>query len=91
MHQQTSHERRAPLIRVYSRTGCHLCEVLIEELLPLIRGRLELEVLDIDTRPEWAEVFGTRIPVVEYESRTICQYTLDRDAIAAILAGQPGS
>ena len=31
-------------ISVYSRQGCHLCEQLIEELLPLIRGRLDLEV-----------------------------------------------
>jgi hypothetical protein len=26
-------------IRVYSRPGCHLCELLIDELLPLIRDR----------------------------------------------------
>ena len=42
-------------LRVYSRRGCHLCEVLIRELKPLIEGRLELEVRDIDTNPEWHE------------------------------------
>ncbi len=78
-------------IRVYSRSGCHLCEILIEELLPLIRGRLDLEVLDIDSRPEWAEEYGTRIPVVQYAGRTICQYTLDGDAIRSILASLSGS
>ncbi len=78
-------------IRVYSRAGCHLCEVLIEELLLLIRSRLDLDVLDIDSRPEWTEKYGTRIPVVEYEGRTICQYTLDGDAIRSILARLPGS
>ncbi len=78
-------------ICVYSRPGCHLCEVLIDELLPLIRGQLELDVLDIDTRPEWASELGTRIPVVEYEGRTICQYSLDKDAIRSILADLPGS
>ncbi len=78
-------------IRVYSRSGCHLCEILIEELLPLIRGRLDLEVLDIDSRPEWTEEYGTRIPVVQYAGRTICQYTLDSDAIRSILASLPGS
>ncbi len=78
-------------IRVYSRSGCHLCEILIEELLPLIRGRLDLEVLDIDSRPEWTEEYGTRIPVVQYAGRTICQYTLDGDAIRSILARLPGS
>lgn len=78
-------------IRVYSRAGCHLCEVLIEELLPLIRGRLDLDVLDIDSCPEWTREYGTRIPVVEYEGRTICQYTLDGDAIGSILARLSGS
>ena len=78
-------------IRVYSRSGCHLCEILIEELLPLIRGRLDLEVLDIDSRPEWAEEYGTRIPVVQYAGRTICQYTLDGDAIRSILASLSSS
>ena len=78
-------------IRVYSRQGCHLCEILVEELLPLIRGRLELEVVDIDTRPELAGEYGTRVPVVEYAGRTICQYTLDGDAIRSIIAALPGS
>ena len=91
MPNPASHEVPLSRIRVYSRTGCHLCEVLIEELLPLIRGRLELEVLDIDSRPEWTEDYKARIPMVEFEGRTICQYTLDGDAIRSILASQPGS
>ncbi len=78
-------------IRVYSRAGCHLCEVLIEELLHLIRGRLDLDVLDIDSHPKWTKEYGTRIPVVQYAGRTICQYTLDGDAIRSILASLPGS
>lgn len=72
---------------VYSRPGCHLCEQLIEELLPLLRGRLEIQVLDIDTRPEWQEQYGTRIPVVEFNGELVCQYTLDRPACERIVAG----
>jgi hypothetical protein len=73
-------------IRIYSRPGCHLCEQLVEELLPLIRGRLELEVVNIDSKPQWASEFGTRIPVVEYERRFVCQYTLDKSRVQEILA-----
>jgi len=80
-----------PVLRVYSRPGCHLCEELVESLLPLIRGRLELEVLDIDSRPEWQEEYGIRIPVVEFDGRFVCQYTLDRAAIDAVLAGYAAS
>ena len=77
-------------LRVYSRRGCHLCEELIEELLPLIRDRLTLEVCDIDTRTEWRERYDTRVPVVEYDGELVCQYHLDRDAIVRIL-GSPTS
>ena len=78
-------------IRVYSRPGCHLCELLIDELMPLIRGRLEIEVLDIDSRPEWKLQYGVRIPVVEYDGKTVCEHHLDNEAIRAILKTLPGS
>ncbi len=76
---------------VYSRPGCHLCELLIDELMPLIRGRLVLEVRDIDSRPEWKLKYGLLIPLVEYEGATVCQYQLDSVAIRAILEGLPAS
>lgn len=72
-------------VHVYSRDGCHLCEVLIEELLPMIRGRLALEVRDIDSNPEWHERFWSEIPVVEFNGEVICRHFLDRDAITGIL------
>ena len=78
-------------IRVYSRPGCHLCELLIEELMPLIRGRLELDVIDIDGCPELTDDYDTRIPVVEFAGRDVCQYHLDTAAIRAILSTIPGS
>jgi hypothetical protein len=87
-HPEPGKRRR---IRVYSRPGCHLCELLIDELLPLIRGRLDLEVVDIDTRPELTLKYGTRIPLVEYDGKTVCQYHLDTAAIHDVLQTLPGS
>ena len=72
-------------LKVYSRAGCHLCEVLIEELEPLIRGHADLEIRDIDTHPDWHERFWSDIPVVEFEGRVICRHFLDREAITGIL------
>lgn len=72
-------------LRVYSRQGCHLCEVLVEELLPLVRGQLVVEVCDIDTRPDWRGKYDIRVPVAEYEDRLISEYPLDREAIFALL------
>lgn len=83
--------RELKRIYVYSRPGCHLCEQLIEDLMPLIRGRLELEIRDIDTRPEWKLEYGIRIPLVEYGGQTVCQYHLDTAAIRAILDDIPDS
>ena len=70
---------------VYSRQGCHLCEELLEELLPLVRGRLEVEVRDIDSRDDWRDAYNTRVPVVEYDGEAISEYHLDRDRILSLL------
>jgi len=71
-------------IDVYSRQGCHLCELMIEELLPLVQGKFRVAVHDIDTREEWRDRFDTRVPVIEYDGELICQYHLDRHALSRI-------
>ena len=73
-------------IYVYSRRGCHLCEILVEEMLPLLHGKIDVELRDIDTNEDWREAYDIRIPVVEFEGRVICQYRLDRAKIEAIVA-----
>lgn len=78
-----------PVLYVYSRRGCHLCDVLVEELLPLVRGRFAVEVRDIDSRDDWKQRFDVRIPVVEFDGEVVCQYRLDRPSIEAILARNP--
>ena len=78
-------EQRNTGWRVYSRRGCHLCEELINELLPLVRGRHDVEIVDIDSDPDLCEAYGTRIPVVEANGQEICQYTLDRERITQLL------
>ena len=73
-------------IDVFSRQGCHLCETLIDELLPMVRGEFDVRVHDIDTRADWREAYDTRVPVVEFEGEFVCQYALDRDAVRRLLA-----
>jgi predicted thioredoxin/glutaredoxin len=74
------------VIHYYSRKGCHLCEVMLEELLPLIRGRADIEMRDIDTVVEWREKYDIRIPVIEYNGELVSVYPLDYDAIRVMLA-----
>jgi hypothetical protein len=77
------------VIHYYSRKGCHLCEVMLEELLPLIRGRAEIEYRDIDSQQEWREKYDVRVPVIEYDGQLISEYPLDYGAIRAILSRMP--
>ncbi|RLA24661.1 MAG: hypothetical protein DRQ63_10760 [Gammaproteobacteria bacterium] len=62
-----------------------MCEQLLEDLLPLVRGRLETEIVNIDDDAELGSEYGTRIPVLEFAGQFVCQYTLDHSAIRGIL------
>jgi hypothetical protein len=66
-----------------------LCEVMLEELLQLIGGSVDLEIRDIDTRADWREKYDVRVPVVECDGRVISEYPLNSDAIRGILPDSP--
>ena len=70
-----------PTLTVYSRRGCHLCEQLLEELEPLVRGQADLVVTDIDNDSTLRAQYDTAVPVVACEGREICRYHLDRVAV----------
>jgi hypothetical protein len=74
---------------VYSRRGCHLCELLLEELVPLCRGRAAIRVLDVDTQDDWRQRYGTRVPVLCHADREVCAARLDRDALLALFRDAP--
>ncbi len=57
--------------------------------MPLVRGRLEIEFVNIDDDADLGREYGTRIPVIEFAGQFICQYTLDESAIRAILDDLP--
>ena len=73
-------------LEVFSRPGCHLCEQLLEELLPLVRDRLAIVVNDVATDDAWEQAYGIDIPVVLFEGREVCRHRLDREALNALLA-----
>jgi predicted thioredoxin/glutaredoxin len=78
-------------LHVYSRQGCHLCDVLLEQLAPMVAGLVTVEVRDIDTRPEWHERYFLDIPVVEFDGRLVCRHRLDPEAIRELLAQLSGT
>jgi hypothetical protein len=74
---------------VYSRRGCHLCELMLEELVPLCRDTATIRVLDVDSREDWREAYGNRVPVLCCGDREVSVARLDRDALLALLATPP--
>ena len=57
-----------PIVTVYSRTGCHLCENAISILERLKEELLfEIEVRLIDGNPELEKLYGEQIPVIQID------------------------
>lgn len=68
-------------LTLYSRPGCHLCESLIETLLPTLRGRADLRVVDIDGDEALRRRYNTRIPVLCDGERLIGEGAVDKRAV----------
>jgi hypothetical protein len=71
---------------VYSRTGCHLCEFLLDEIRPLCEeAGVALRVLDVDSSEAWRERYGLRVPVVCDGEAEVSEWPLDRARLRAWL------
>ena len=63
---------------VYSRKGCHLCEVVKESLVKLSRrGGFTWSEIDVDTSPELRRQFNDEVPVVFIDGRKAFKYRMD--------------
>lgn len=69
-------------LTVYIRTGCHLCEDMLQEL-SLRRAALgfSLQTVDIAGRPELEALYGTKVPVLIRAGQEVCHYFLDETAL----------
>jgi len=59
---------------------------MLEELEPLCRGRANVIVRDVDTRPEWADAYGLYVPVLIVDGNEVSRYRMDREIVVALLA-----
>lgn len=73
-------------LTLYLRRWCHLCDDLLEALLPMIEphGVAVLEI-DIDEHPEFEDAYGEHIPVLCAGSLELCRHRLDAEAVRAHL------
>jgi hypothetical protein len=80
-------EGRPVEIVVYSRPGCHLCEVAIEEIVGLHGEgyRFELHEVDIDSSDLLLRRHLEKIPVVEIDGIVASELVYDDAAVRARL------
>ena len=63
---------------VYSRKGCHLCEVVKESLSKLSRrGGFTWSEIDVDANPDLRRQFTDEVPVVFINGRKAFKYHMD--------------
>lgn len=77
----------APLLTVFAREWCGLCDDMIAGLLPLgEQVGFEVDIVLIDDDDELQARYGTLVPVLEHAGVRICHHFLDLDAVRAHLA-----
>ena len=77
---------------VYSRAGCHLCDVLVDELRAATANEdVGIEVVDVDTSADLRAAYGLDVPVLVAEGEEICRHRLDRGRLAAWLRAEQGA
>ena len=68
----------SPEVVVYSRKGCHLCEVVKESLAKLSRrGGFTWREVDVDTNAELRRKYNDEVPVVFIGGRKAFKYRMD--------------
>lgn len=65
-------------IIVYSRKGCHLCEIVKESLTKLSRhAHFQWRDVDVDSSPELRRQYSDEVPVVFINGRKAFKYRMD--------------
>lgn len=71
-----------PVITLYSRKKCHLCEDALEVINDLqSEYEFTLNVVDIDTDDELTELYGLTIPVVLIDGDEVQYGHVDKNVI----------
>lgn len=74
---------------VYSRNGCHLCDV-VKETLVQVQGQADFawREVDIDADPELRQTYNDQVPVVFIDGRKAFKYRMDARQFLRVLAGR---
>ncbi len=73
---------------LFSRSNCHLCEAMEDELRPYIQKyNITVNRQYIDNDADLEKRYGSKVPVLMFQDKILCEYFFDPapllDAIAA--------
>jgi len=72
---------------VYSRKGCHLCEIVKESLIKLHkRGGFRWREVDVDSDAELRRLYNDQVPVVFINGHKAFKYRMDEQEFLRKLA-----
>lgn len=81
-----------PILTLYTRAGCHLCEQARAILTPICREHgLSLHLTDIDADPALVARYGERIPVAALDGDEMLAWPFTRDQARRTLAASLGA
>ncbi|MDV6375081.1 glutaredoxin family protein [Deinococcus arenicola] len=73
-----------PLLGLYTRAGCHLCEQAQQHL---VRLNFRVELLDVDSCPEWQRQHGDDVPVLVLRGERVGERVLARGVLSPARLG----
>ncbi|MEE9574680.1 MAG: glutaredoxin family protein [Gammaproteobacteria bacterium] len=74
---------------IYSRQGCHLCDVMKDELEAMAMSKKgTIKLVDIDNDPDLKKRFNNQIPVLFVDDVEICHYKLNKKNLLRFLAAE---
>jgi glutaredoxin len=78
-----------PLVTLYTRAGCHLCDDAKNVLAAAQRrAAFDYEERDIDADPELRRLYNEEVPVIAIDGRKAFKYRLDMDEFLKRLAAR---
>jgi glutaredoxin len=78
-----------PLVTLYTRAGCHLCDDAKSVLIAAQRrAAFDYEERDIDADPELWRLYNEEVPVIAIDGRKAFKYRLTMDEFLKRLAAR---
>jgi glutaredoxin len=74
------------VVTIYSRRGCHLCEVAVEKAHAIqSEFNFQIEEIFIDGNKELIELYGEQVPVIHIDGKPHDFFRIDEERFRAAL------